>query len=578
METRANYIAIGLFAIAVLVAGFVFVLWLERFGENSSSRDINLVIPGSASGLARGSPVLFNGLRVGSVTLVEFDKTNPGNVKANLQINSDVPLRADTKVSIASQPLTGLASVSLLGGTVDAQPLLQLDDTPELRATTSSLQGTIDEAAATVKAANLVLTRVNNLLDSNIGSINNTVNNVEAFTNALASNADNIDSLLQNVADASQSIGELSKTVSAVSGDIEAVVKAVEPETVKTTLENVEVITTNFAKSSERIDEIAVDAKATLKNFAKLSEDVNGTLSKVDGLVSAVDPARISSVVASADTLLSSIDPASVSTTLGNVEKITTDFANTTDDFDRIVGNVDRVVTDLSLFSSGLNTTVTSVNALVARVDGDQLERTLENVETFTGSLNSTLKEVDTLVGALDAERVNALISNLESFAGKLNSTGDEIDAILASAKDATDDVAVFTESLSGNKENIDKIVADATVISDRLKTTTLSLNSILGRVDGLVDADGRSFIVEATDAAKAIRQISESFQARADTISQGLERFSTRGLGDIEALISQSRQAVARIEGLVRGLESNPTQFLLGGGKKVPEYRRQRR
>ena len=148
---------------------------------------------------------------------------------------------------------------------------------------------------------------------------------------------------------------------------------------------------------------------------------------------------------------------------------------------------------------------------------------------------------------------------------------------IIEGAKTATNDVTKLTGTLTDNRENLDKIIKDATVVASRLVKTSEAITKLVGTVDGLVEADGRGFVVEATDAAKSIRKVAESFEKRADAISGGLARFSTRGLGDIEALIGQSRTAVTRLESIIKNIENNPAQFLLGG-KRVPEYRRQRR
>jgi phospholipid/cholesterol/gamma-HCH transport system substrate-binding protein len=60
METRARYALIGLFMLAVIVASFGFVYWLENkggFGERDTYR---VRFDSSVSGLLIGSAVLFN--------------------------------------------------------------------------------------------------------------------------------------------------------------------------------------------------------------------------------------------------------------------------------------------------------------------------------------------------------------------------------------------------------------------------------------------------------------------------------------------------------------------------------------
>ena len=70
METRARYALIGLFMLAVILASFAFVYWLENKGGFGKQDIYQVRFQGSVSGLEVGSEVLFNGLRVGDVTKV----------------------------------------------------------------------------------------------------------------------------------------------------------------------------------------------------------------------------------------------------------------------------------------------------------------------------------------------------------------------------------------------------------------------------------------------------------------------------------------------------------------------------
>ncbi len=68
METRARYALIGLFMLAVIIASFGFVYWLENKGGFTQQEVYQIKFQGSVSGLLVGSAVLFNGIRVGEVT------------------------------------------------------------------------------------------------------------------------------------------------------------------------------------------------------------------------------------------------------------------------------------------------------------------------------------------------------------------------------------------------------------------------------------------------------------------------------------------------------------------------------
>ena len=76
METRANYVLIGAFTLAVIAAAFGFVLWFQSLHTTKQRSPIRIVFEGPASGLraraVAGGPdgatvdVAFSGSKVGS--------------------------------------------------------------------------------------------------------------------------------------------------------------------------------------------------------------------------------------------------------------------------------------------------------------------------------------------------------------------------------------------------------------------------------------------------------------------------------------------------------------------------------
>ena len=77
METKANYVIVGIFTLAAILAAFGFVYWTAAIGDRGETIQLRVRIPGSASGLSRGSAVLFNGVKVGDVRRVFIDIDNP---------------------------------------------------------------------------------------------------------------------------------------------------------------------------------------------------------------------------------------------------------------------------------------------------------------------------------------------------------------------------------------------------------------------------------------------------------------------------------------------------------------------
>ena len=83
METRARYALIGLFTVAVVLAGFAFVYWIQNAGGLGQRSAYRVRFDGSVSGLLVGSNVLFNGMRVGEVIALELDKKQPQHRDGN---------------------------------------------------------------------------------------------------------------------------------------------------------------------------------------------------------------------------------------------------------------------------------------------------------------------------------------------------------------------------------------------------------------------------------------------------------------------------------------------------------------
>ena len=116
MEIRAPYVLIGGFVLAVIAAGFGFVYWLHNGAGLAQRTTYRLHFENTVSGLLTGAAVLFNGIRVGEVTALELDVGNPNRVTATIAVAANTPVRADTKVSLDFQGLTGVPVVTLQGG------------------------------------------------------------------------------------------------------------------------------------------------------------------------------------------------------------------------------------------------------------------------------------------------------------------------------------------------------------------------------------------------------------------------------------------------------------------------------
>src|SRR4030095_11419727 len=106
METRANYVLIGAFTLAVIAAAFGFVLWFQSLHTTKQRLSIRMVFEGPSSGLRNGGSFNFNGIRIGEVVSVKLD--NPRRLVALAMVENNAPVRKATLVGLELHGLTAV--------------------------------------------------------------------------------------------------------------------------------------------------------------------------------------------------------------------------------------------------------------------------------------------------------------------------------------------------------------------------------------------------------------------------------------------------------------------------------------
>ena len=191
METRANYVLIGSFKLAVIAAAIGFVLWFQSLHTTKQRSPLRVVFEGPAAGLRNGGSVNFNGIRVGEVVSVKLD--NQRRVVALAMIENNAPIRKDTLVGLEFQGLTGVAAISLKGGEeAAAPPPLDQDGIPTLTADPNKLQDVTEAIRGTLQ-------NINKIVADNQETVKNSLKNLETFTNSLARNSEKIDGVMAKV-------------------------------------------------------------------------------------------------------------------------------------------------------------------------------------------------------------------------------------------------------------------------------------------------------------------------------------------------------------------------------------------
>ena len=204
METKVNYVAVGVF---VLILGAVLVyggLWLASGGAFQKQYDLYRAIEDeSVAGLNLNAPVKYNGVDVGKVRDIRLDPANPDRVLLLFAIEHGTPIKEDTVAVLKTQGLTGIAYVELSGGSSDS-PLLRSTaqgEYPVIR-TKPSLAARLENVLTSVLAKlDSTSNNINALLsDENRVAFKNTLADLSAVAHTLAARRQTLDSGIANAA------------------------------------------------------------------------------------------------------------------------------------------------------------------------------------------------------------------------------------------------------------------------------------------------------------------------------------------------------------------------------------------
>lgn len=200
METRAHYVAVGGFVLAVIFLTFVAVLWLGRVELGSGRFTLyDIYFNGAVTGLSDGSAVLYNGVRVGRVAAIRLNPANVEEVRVTVEIDRNAVIKTDAQAVLMANILSGQSSIQIRGGTQKAPVLTAKAGQryPVITAERSALERVYTRAPRLLDRLNDVADRLNALLDrQNRQAIDDSLQNLSTLTRTLASEAKDLDGLI----------------------------------------------------------------------------------------------------------------------------------------------------------------------------------------------------------------------------------------------------------------------------------------------------------------------------------------------------------------------------------------------
>ena len=167
MEIRANYVLVGLFALFIVAAAAAYAIWAAKSSSREAAMLYAIEFAGDVSGLQIGSPVSFNGIRVGSVKKVRISPRDSSKVDVLIEVDAALPVRSDSVASLEIKGITGQSGISISSGGQDS-PLLREVSTqhpPIIASRNSDLQEVMHTFPVILAEARTTFRQLNAFLD-----------------------------------------------------------------------------------------------------------------------------------------------------------------------------------------------------------------------------------------------------------------------------------------------------------------------------------------------------------------------------------------------------------------------------
>lgn len=216
METRASYVLVGAFVLALAAAMLGIAVWFANIQFDQAPARYHIYFTGDVTGLNVGSPVRYRGVSVGSVADIRIDPENVERVRVRVDVGPDTPIKTDTVARTGMQGITGIAYVQLTGGTREAADLQPAEgqDIAVIESGPSVLQRITDSLPDMIDRSAEIVDRLARLFDDETQvAVSEMIRNMHSLVGAISAQQDNIGETLQRGQDTLAAMTGLMQTL-----------------------------------------------------------------------------------------------------------------------------------------------------------------------------------------------------------------------------------------------------------------------------------------------------------------------------------------------------------------------------
>ena len=579
METRANSLIVGIFALVALAAAAAFTWW-QSSGTGGETREVLFVFPGSVAGLTAGSPVLFNGIKVGDVVSLSLDPQDLTVVNVVARVRETAPLKTDTRATLEFQGLTGYASIGLSGGSFTADSLFAEEGRPRVLGSQSSLTRLLADGQTIAERATSILNQVDTLVGTNAPQINTAVSNTATISENLADASQNVAAVLAAAGDVATSFQGLSAQVGSLAAQVGETVGKIDVAEINTTIANVRSVTGALAANEDGLTQLVTNAETASGQLTALLTQAGAFAAEARQAVGATR-----GVIATLGRVSGAVEPERVASILANIDVATGIVSENGEDISRLTRNAGEASERLNAILGDASGVGAQVSALAGAVDPETVGQSVANVQALTETLAASAEGVSRTVSSVEAAAASAAtaLEGTEGLGTRINDivAGVEPTAVsetLTAARDVATGLQASVANL--DPEALGAAVANTQALTETLAASAGDVSDIVTSARGAVDraaaalegtetlgADVNRLIASANDTAsqvnaavtgvtpESLSRASENVAAASETLAQLLTE--AQGLpASVDATLSTARGAIRDVRGVIEAVD----------------------
>jgi phospholipid/cholesterol/gamma-HCH transport system substrate-binding protein len=285
MEPRAHHVLIGSFTILAVAAALLFALWLGKGPGAAQQRYYTVIFNEAVRGLSVGSEVQYNGIKIGEVTALELDPSDPRKVLAKVRVDGNIAIKQDTKARLALTGITGTSVIEFSDGSPGSPDLAAKDGgDPVIVASPSPFAKLLEQSSNNLADITEVIQQAKTILSpANVQNLTKTVAHLERASGAIASQDDNVKELIRQLTAATSQANAVLRQASGMMSNAETLVDNEGANAFR----SADRAMASLEKSAHSIDQLLLDNQATLSGGIRAFGELGPALQELrDTLIS----------------------------------------------------------------------------------------------------------------------------------------------------------------------------------------------------------------------------------------------------------------------------------------------------